>query len=669
MVIGDVNGSGDITDNDEEVLVKAINKQETVDNSDLNRDARTDLADLQFFAKGYVEGKDKETAATVKRKISPLLIKVELEEGTALSEESDPIEELFNEEKEEVNVLLQPAKDGAISEDNAVGVDIDPSKIDFSKCDGIEIQGNIKEAFLEIITEEKSEAGVPEINEENIFVSEEVHGYSGESVVTAHLENGKIKIDLGNQVAVKKITLKITAVQVSEGVNNLAQISKVEFLNGMENRISEPELDYPTEVKATAGNMKITASWAPCVNVTEYEIEVATDPGFKNQIKVTPKTLTVPTASFESEHGNFKLIKNYTTYYIHVRSVNGDWKSKWSDTITAYPKPTGKPDKPDMVKASGGFQSMKVSWNADNTNGTQLYKVFYRVRGTQDEYQEFTTTGTSCDIVGLKDFTEYEVYVVGYNEHGDGTASNITSATTTSAKPPILNRFGVINQDQNGVSIANIKSITITDGKGGEMVGSQRDDEDENPNTAWGVVDNDPSSYYKAPYGSNGLTIEFDQAYDISSYAITIPYGKPDFFGYTLKFYDGDKVTTVSKGNGADAANLTSNGASYRVVTLSNKVRADKIEMTYSSMNNLYVDDLHTVLQDDVNEDKLSELQAKIDAPDEFGNNRTNKKTLDKEIETARKLLNAQKLNPPVKIHKEIANNEAGRNFSGLNAW
>ena len=60
--------------------------------------------------------------------------------------------------------------------------------------------------------------------------------------MSAKLEDGKITVDLGGQVAVKKVTFRIT--KTTNG-GTLADISRVEFLNDMTNRIPEPEMDIP----------------------------------------------------------------------------------------------------------------------------------------------------------------------------------------------------------------------------------------------------------------------------------------------------------------------------------------------------------------------------------------------------------------------------------------
>ena len=53
LLIGDVTGDGVIDDTDRSVLVDAIDTEQSSELTDLTGDQKTDLADLEYFAKGY----------------------------------------------------------------------------------------------------------------------------------------------------------------------------------------------------------------------------------------------------------------------------------------------------------------------------------------------------------------------------------------------------------------------------------------------------------------------------------------------------------------------------------------------------------------------------------------------------------------------------------------
>ena len=70
--------------------------------------------------------------------------------------------------------------------------------------------------------------------------------------------DGAILIDLKNQKPVKKIRIKVTGT-VSEG--NLAEISQVEFLGDMKDRIPPPAQNIPQNVSAQIGSKIFTLTW------------------------------------------------------------------------------------------------------------------------------------------------------------------------------------------------------------------------------------------------------------------------------------------------------------------------------------------------------------------------------------------------------------------------
>lgn len=75
---------------------------------------------------------------------------------------------------------------------------------------------------------------------------------------------------------------------------SLVDISKVEFLNGMENRIPEPEMDIPQNVKAQGADKSFTLTWDNSKNVTGYEVEITHD-GETETVRTAGNTLKVST--------------------------------------------------------------------------------------------------------------------------------------------------------------------------------------------------------------------------------------------------------------------------------------------------------------------------------------------------------------------------------------
>ena len=97
-------------------------------------------------------------------------------------------------------------------------------------------------------------------------------------------------LDLGKQIAVKRVTIKITGIRKEEPLVNIA---KVEFVNDMENRIPAPELNIPEPTAPKSGDQSLTISWKAQTNVTGYEIFVSGNVGKKDSQKKAEQILSV----------------------------------------------------------------------------------------------------------------------------------------------------------------------------------------------------------------------------------------------------------------------------------------------------------------------------------------------------------------------------------------
>ena len=67
-------------------------------------------------------------------------------------------------------------------------------------------------------------------------------------------ESGDLVIDLGKQVAVKKISINVTG---NRGNKKISEIAKIEFLNNVYKEIPEPEMNIP-QIKTVETSNKFT---------------------------------------------------------------------------------------------------------------------------------------------------------------------------------------------------------------------------------------------------------------------------------------------------------------------------------------------------------------------------------------------------------------------------
>ena len=167
-------------------------------------------------------------------------------------------------------------------------------------------------------------------------------------------EDGSLVLDFGGQIAVKRVTLRITG---TKKVEPLVHIAKVEFVNDMANRIPAPVLDIPVLSEPKPGNQMLDVSWSAKNNVTGYELYVSGP--VKGSTEPVSQVISVQSNSYTISAINNASLLNFKTYTIKVRSVNGDWKSPWSEEVTGIPAPQEKPAPPDNVTVTGGYRSIR----------------------------------------------------------------------------------------------------------------------------------------------------------------------------------------------------------------------------------------------------------------------------------------------------------------------
>lgn len=685
LQIGDVDRSGAIDEADRNLLVDAIDRQDSLEESgdlslDLNLDGKVNLADLEYFAKGWKLQDQEDTLSTVKISVPPSAVTVSANQADTIC--TGDLESLL---KNEGTVQLARPEDGKITKDSPVSVELNftENNEDY-KAGGMVIESvrenGVTEAEIEIVYTDADG------NEQRHSVSfqEDVQYLLRDSTVDVRSDaSGAILVNFGSQIAVKRVILKITGTRSS---NNLVEISKVEFVNDMESRIPEPALDIPQNVQVTqVGSQNFSLKWEPCVNVTGYEVLIEND-GQQEIKPVTGNILAVTGVAW----GPKGKLKNGETYKASVRSVNGTWRSSYSNSVEATPKPEKRPDPPDYVAAVGQYKAINVSWK--DMEDTDSYNLFYR-EDTESEYEKIEGIETnSYTLSNLKDKTAYVVYVTGVNEIGESGPSREAKAETVDISAAEMRRYKLINAAGADEVSEHIISATTN----GTMVDSPLDTE---TGTAWGAVDNNPKSqYYIGSWdgggfnnlGNHGITVEFDQEYKIQDIAVQ----GGDYFYAQVRYWDENGTAEAFRHGQISVRSLSdSEGRKYYLIHLPKPVNAKKIQFGlarysasgtitvsevyyyhYDSLEDdimaLYTDDLHTVLREDVNQGTIDALRERINTVDEAsGEYHPDRVRLERELKTAEDILKAGMLSDSVEIHNGITTSDAALGFGGLNAW
>jgi hypothetical protein len=751
---GDVNGDHVIDDSDKETLLSVIHedsdssaswlissesseKTGTTDNdeaaapdhsklTDLNNDGTTDLADLQSL----IQSLDENQTSSIEKLNIPQ--KVEQTDGTTI--QSGSIEKLLTYDNEN-SVALSPADTASpVSAQNAVGLSFTLASDTASSEDIPQLQGiTIKTPSVE----DENGNSVSEISDGNIdvvYLDEEGKELtksfplsSGEASSGAAVRkksaavkaraasavtmdsDGSLILNFGEQLAVKKVTIKITGTTKKE--DSLVNIARVEFVNNMEDRIPAPQLDIPTLASPVIGDKEVSVSWNAQNNVTGYELSISGP--VKGSSADETQIISVADTSCTIKAINDKELQNFKTYTFKVRSVNGDWKSSWSAEATALLVPQAKPDKPDNVSVTGGYRSLSVSWkDMEDADG---YMVYYK-KSEEEQYQpvvkgfEETADGTgkleknSYTITGLEDTTSYSVYVKSFNALGWGEASIVSLGTTKSNQPPQLPSYKVLNTSNGeGKLTSHIVNATIG-GSNASMVNSSLDTA---ANSGLGLVDDDYGSYWtKEDWDdgvwydgglSKGMIITLDDDYKINYFTFAAADEKLGVNLVKINYWNSKTGSTASSQQTVSARLIQktdNNNNPYYIVKLDETITADRIQMClardwsdwtemkvaeirfyqYDSLEddimNLYTDEMHTTLREDVTEKTIEDLENSLETPDkESGELHPLYSELKLELKTAKEILE-ETLSPSYEVITDITAKKDGHlGFTGLNAW
>lgn len=664
-------------------MVDAIDSGSTDSSFDQNKDGSVDLLDLEYLI-DHPQEPYTQITSTVEKRIPKEAAQVATDTGSIVS---GTLEDML---ETDGSVVLQPAKKEAISLDNPVEVSFDFTKKEMPLLmEGLIVQApqdskdKIKDGIITILYEEDGEIktmDLPIINKTRWYRSA-----ANASYVTVE-SDGSLTVHFHGQIAVKKVTIKITATTKDQG--NLVEISKVEFLNDMENRIPAPEMNVPTNVKGTAGDKTFTISWDRQVNVTGYEIKVEAD-GWKEVYQTTSTSYTV------TSFGKDKL-KNKKDYTVSVQSVNGEWRSGYSNTIVVTPKTDKKPPRVDQVAVSGMYQSIKVNWK--QMEDTDAYHVFYKEEGTDDFIKLANITETSVEIKDLKNETKYIVYVTGVNENGEGPASLQASARTLSIQPVQLPEYKLINTSNGKGKVS--EHVISANRSVGAMINSTLDPS--GTVSALGLVDHDFDSYYylndwdeAVSYHQYqwGLKFELDQAYTMDRVSFAAPADSINYAQAALYYWEKESNKEVKASGSVLQTKTDSKGRKYYTIKLSQPITSHKIRLGFTTAGGarnisvsevrfyhydsleadiqaLFGDDLHLTLADNVDQVVLDELQRRLDAQD-HGEYHPDKAILQMELDVAKALYQDRKeLNDIVMINTNITTkNDGAAMVGGLNAW
>ena len=693
IALGDVTGNGIIDEDDENKLIEVIESKVYNAKFDLNGDGKIDIVDLSYVT--FNKGNNIQSTPLKMLKLNEQ--NIETVTGTEITSTGKDVSSIFKDDGEHVE--LKPKNGQNISQTNPVEItlNVEGSK---DKTEAIVIEAPkdktniIKNGEMEVTY--FNDLGVEETTTVNISstldiaeakleaIPLKVASLNGTSAPRRAIEtkiqkDGTIIIDLGGQIAIKKITIRIT----ETGSNKLADIAKVEFLNNMESKIPEPEMDIPENVIAIPGSEQFTVNWKKSINVTGYEVAITSD-GTTEVVYSAANSITIN--KFKG-----KDIKNGTTFKVKVQSVNGDWKSGYSAEVAVIPEANKAPDAPENVRIDPGYKFLKISWK--DMDDTDTYTLYYK-QDSETEYKSVAGINTnSYMLTELADGVKYQIYLIGTNKIGASKPSKIYESTTVAAEPPITSNYKLLNTPNGVNEITNhIKDVTYPGGNA--------------PEDKFDIVDNDYTSSWKAnktwdvggfnDYKSAPI-VEFDDFYEMDRIILVPDQAQQyDYFYHTIYYWNENGQRVKLWNQMKMQAKTSSNGKKYYEYEFSAPIKTNKIQINLalysannsasisisemkfyhydtiqSEINNLFTDQMHLVLREDVTPETIKNLEDRLNTPDSYsGELHYKKDLLQRELDTAKLILNDEKIKSVIQIDTSVSKKYDGHlsMVGGLNA-
>ncbi len=590
--LGDVNGDGKIDSADLDAIDANLGGSTAA--YDLNGDGKVDITDLAYASHNVGranEAQAYDTAAIISPRVDITGITFTQGDAAGLFQGSGTV------------TMAPESGSGSIS----LPIDFGGSAVEMSEIQITcpDTAGAIQKG--QAVVEDAS--GASRTVPFDITLPQGIHAIgrtAGERVIT---------IDLGAKVAVKKVTITVTATQNDA---SYAVVRDIEFLKDI---VPEsPKNDQVQNLAATPGNGQITLEWAAVHNVTGYVIEYGAGGKLDQQLSANSTRATVTG------------LENLKTYQFRVTAVNGDWRGVPSDVISAAPEPGGVPGAPSNISVTAADQSLRLSWG--QTKDASYYQVFYRQAG-QSAFTQYggNLSVTTTTITGLTNGVTYQVAVKAGNSRGTGPYS-ATASGTPQREELVMPELPQEDRINNGL----VESVVMTD--------PNNVDRKLCPGFAVGqVVDGDAATYWVAQNWSlnSHFTYTFTQPQDMN-YVILVPYlggnHKYALRSYTVTAKDSNGETLLSETlYYAPSMNVQKNylvlpfaavkGVKSLTISLNeregNGCRVSISEMAFYKSDSLaediaalFADGTFTALKSGVTGEQISALSARLEAKADF---------------------------------------------------
>jgi len=224
----------------------------------------------------------------------------------------------------------------------------------------------------------------------------------------------------------------------------------------------------PTSVSSTAGNGRVSLSWAVPASIggsaiTDYAIQYSSNGGTTWN--------TFPHAASMATAATVTGLTNGTSYVFQIAAVNGVGTGNWSSSPPAV-TPRTVPTVTTSVIGTAANGQILLSWTAPSSNGgSQItdYTIRYVASGgiRWITVPRTASTATTATVTGLNNGTAYEFQVAAVNAAGTGVWSSfspmITPRTTPAMPTTVVGIAGNGQVSLNWTAPTNNGGSAITD--------------------------------------------------------------------------------------------------------------------------------------------------------------------------------------------------------------
>ena len=630
FLAGDVNGDGKIDMGDYNLVFENIGSSNS--KYDINKDGRVNIADLTYVNENI--GSTIGDVEIVNTDAILDLNKIVVNNDNLKFEEGTDIRDIFLDNNKSVSVTKNNGE--APSKESPLVIDMDLSKASEGNK-AVNMERILLKSADVSSSEDSSLPSSGSITYEDENGNIETINFSTEASTFKSDESGNLIIELGKQIAVKKISINVTG---NRGNKRISEIAKIEFLNNVYKEIPKPDMNIPqiktVETSTNLHDERITLTWDAQPNVTAYEVMYQ---------KLDENGNITKTKKLQTNKPNINIldkdIKPYDVYRVSIQSLNGEWSSGYEDATKNPSAFDGKPDNVDSnyniiqsyydgykgtvseiqvipitspepprnLTTVQGYKSFTVSW--ENHIQAREFDIYYRKVGDTDKswikanddnkkVTEDSIEVTNPDksklvrshsytINDLEDNASYEVRATATNHLGTSKMSSTYIGSTTSVNPPVMSEYKLINRptDENEIGtthIIDVRNKLDADGWSTGDAALSYDSEyalvDGDFTTSWKVKDWDTG----ASYGSNrGSEITFDDNYTIG----TIAFAETLEQGYNMSLYKVKVTYWDEEGNQkvvypTSLQSKVSNDHRYYIVKLSEPITANKIKVDTS---------------------------------------------------------------------------------------